>query len=200
MSQQLSKSLYIFYEIVSFLSYEEKLKMQLISRKFYENVVPYNIKSSSVRSAPHAKQQDRLFQYANGYIMYRDLGTIIDSIEMNYERSVEQWHHLQPSNQQYVQRQGLNKQLKFGRTVYIPYNKVLVISGANVDLPSPQLVRDTFTFCLMTHKVERMPDISIGRKNFAAHYDFGDRYVYVIGGTNDQGKMIKECEKFDVLN
>lgn len=87
----------------------------------------------------------------------------------------------------YVNRQGLNKQLKFGRTIYIPYNKLLVISGDNVDeTPKSGPVHDTFIFDLSSQTVERMPDIHVARTSFAAHYDFGDRYVYVIGGSNSQ--------------
>ena len=81
MSKQISKSLYVFYEIMEFLSYQEKLKMQLISKKFYNNIVPYNISTSSVRSAAHAKDQDRVYQYSSGNIMYRELSSIIDDAE-----------------------------------------------------------------------------------------------------------------------
>lgn len=45
-----------------------------------------------------------------------------------------------------------------------------------------------------------MPNIPHGRTSFAAHYDFGDRFVYIIGGSNREGFMIKNCEKFDVYN
>ena len=99
MSQQLSKSLYIFYEIVSFLGYEEKLRMQLISKKFYENIIPYNMKSSSVRSAEHAAAQDRVYQYASGYFMYRDLKTIVSDIERcEPDEKHQKWQYLQPVN------------------------------------------------------------------------------------------------------
>ena len=110
MSQQLSKSLYIFYEIVSFLSYEDKLRMQLISRKFYENIIPYNIKSSSVRSAPHAVAQDRVYQYASGYFMYRDLKTIVQDIESGEpDPKHQKWQYLRPLNQDYVKKEALDK-------------------------------------------------------------------------------------------
>lgn len=191
MSQQIAKSLYIFYEIVNFLTYEEKLRMQLISRKFYENIIPYNIKSSSVRSASHAQGQDRVYQYASGYIMYRELNAIIEDIETeNPDHKHQKWQCLRPRNQDYVKKEGLNKQLKFGRTLYIPYNKLLVISGDNVDLPKSESVNDTFVFCLMTNTVEKMPDIRLSRTSFAAHYDFGDRYVYIIGGSNRNDRMM----------
>lgn len=106
-----------------------------------------------------------------------------------------------PKNQEYVLREGLDKQLKFGRTIYIPYNKLLVISGDNVDDKHKSgPVNDTFVFDLSSQTVERMPDIGVARTSFAAHYDFGDRYVYVIGGSNNQDRMVTDCEKFDVLN
>ena len=104
-----------------------------------------------------------------------------------------------PRNQEYVVGQGLDKQLKFGRTIYIPYNKVLVISGDDVDATAKTgPVHDTFIFDLGSHTVERMPDIHLARTSFAAHYDFGDRYVYVIGGCDGRDEMVRQCEKFDV--
>merc|ERR1711988_1707461 len=110
--------------------------MQLISRKFYDNIIPYNIQSASVRSASHAVAQNRLYQYASGYIMYRELSTIVADIEAeNPDPKHQKWQWLRPANEEYVRKEGLNKQLKFGRTLYIPYNKLLVISGDNVDLP-----------------------------------------------------------------
>ena len=37
----------------------------------------------------------------------------------------------------------------------------------------------------------------MGRSSFAAHYDFGERYIYLIGGTRDNEGMIADCEYFD---
>lgn len=179
--------------------------MQLISRKFYHNIIPYNISSSSVLSASHAKEQDRIYQYSSGQIMYRELSAIIQDVECLGDNKLvpdsrKKWQSLKPKNQEYVSKEGLDKQLKFGRTIYIPYDKLLVISGDNVDQPKVGPVHDTFIFHLTTETVERMPNIRVGRTSFAAHYDFGDRYVYVIGGSNYQEKMVTDCEKFDVFN
>lgn len=77
---------------------------------------------------------------------------------------------------------------------------MLVISGDNVDVPKDGPVNDTFIYDLMSETVEMMPSIRVARTSFAAHYDFGDRFVYVIGGSNYQEKMVTDCEKFDVLN
>ena len=77
---------------------------------------------------------------------------------------------------------------------------MLVISGDNVESDLTETVSDTFIHCLASNTVEKMPSIRIGRTSFAAHYDFGDRFVYVIGGSVKNGKMIKNCEKFDILN
>lgn len=81
MSHSISKSLYIFYEIVQFLEYKDKLKMQLVSKKFYENIIPHNIESSSVRSAQHYKRQDSLYHYACGYYFYRSLDSVITDVQ-----------------------------------------------------------------------------------------------------------------------
>lgn len=135
MSQSLSKSMYIFYEIVSFMEYKEKLQLQLISKKFYENIVPRNMESSSVRSAEHNKKQDCLYHYASGYYFYRSLDSIVSDLKtdpanragISREMSLlssgppaPHWHYMVPENQDYVVKHGLNKNLKFGRTLYIP--------------------------------------------------------------------------------
>ena len=55
--------------------------MQLLSKKFYEKIIPHNMKSSSVRSAAHHKKQDCLYHYANGYYLYRSLDSIVSDIK-----------------------------------------------------------------------------------------------------------------------
>ena len=59
-----------------------------------------------------------------------------------------------PTNQAYVIEHGLNKNLKFGRTVYIPCNKIMVISGENIDMrgqiENEGPVKDVFTFQICT--------------------------------------------------
>ena len=87
-----------------------------------------------------------------------------------------------PSNPEYVEKYGLHKAIKFGRTIYVPYQRILVISGATADSKAP--VRDVFEFDLISKRVERKQDICVGRTSFAAHYTFGDRYIYVVGGCN----------------
>ena len=93
-----------------------------------------------------------------------------------------QWYVMAPSNPDYVEKHGLNKSIKFGRTIYVPFQRILVISGATADSKIP--VEDVFEFDLVSKRVERKPDILTGRTSFAAHYTFGDRYIYVIGGCN----------------
>ena len=95
---------------------------------------------------------------------------------------------------------GLDKQLKFGRTIYIPYNKVIVISGSDIDAPQNGPVTDVIQFHLTTNTVEKLPSITKGRTSFAAHYDFEDRFIYILGGTNKTELMINDCEKYDVYN
>ena len=84
----------------------------------------------------------------------------------------------------------MNKRLAFSRTIYVPYNRVIIISGSEVTeehnywytTKHYNVVRDVFQFHLLDNTVERLPSISRGRSSFTAHYDFGDRYIYVIGG------------------
>lgn len=99
-----------------------------------------------------------------------------------------------------MRQHGLDKQLRFGRTIYIPYQKVIVISGSDFESPQAGPVRDVFQFHLTDNTVERLPSISKGRTSFAAHYEFEDRFIYVMGGSDKTELMLKECEKFDVFN
>ena len=41
----------------------------------------------------------------------------------------------------------------------------------------------------------------VGRTSFAAHYDFEDRFIYVLGGNiSSESRSTNLCEKFDVYN
>ena len=62
------------------MEYKDQLKMQLLSKKFYEHIVPHNMRSSSVKSAAHHKKQDCLYHYANGYYFYRPLDSIVSDV------------------------------------------------------------------------------------------------------------------------
>ena len=60
--------------------------------------------------------------------------------------------------------------------------------------------RDVFTFEISTGIVEKKQDINVGRTSFAAHYEYEDQYIYVIGGNAKSGLTLKHTEKFDVYN
>lgn len=67
--------------------------------------------------------------------MYRDLNEVIASVQnksSKQESDYKRWQSLKAVNRDYMHKEGLDKQLKFGRTIYIPYNKVLVISGERI--------------------------------------------------------------------
>lgn len=79
-----------------------------------------------------------------------------------------------------------------------------MISGENVSagnqIQSEGPVKDVFTYQISTSKVEKKRDMHVGRTSFAVHYDYGDRFIYVIGGNGKGGKTMKHTEKFDVFN
>ena len=60
--------------------------------------------------------------------MYRNVESICVEAELG-TKSNEKWKCLAPKNVDYQKSHGLDKNLKFGRTIYIPYRKVIVISG-----------------------------------------------------------------------
>jgi hypothetical protein len=54
------------------------------------------------------------------------------------------WEALIPINQKYIKKNNLDKTLKYGRTIYIPYNRIIVISGIDIDENEDIPVRDCF--------------------------------------------------------
>ena len=62
------------------------------------------------------------------------------------------------------------------------------------------LFRSVFQYHMKTKEMEILPPLKVARSSFAAHYDFGDRFIYIIGGADSSGQMIQNCEKFDIFN
>lgn len=178
----ISKSQYIYHEILVFLTEKERIVLQQLSKRFYERVIPNLIQFCSIKNQPHARIQNHLFQYACGAIMYKTLSSCIEGCPY--------WQSLYPSNEKKIAIERLNKRLAFSRTIYLPYNRIIIISGSEVSeqanywytVKHYKIVRDVFQFHLLENTVEKLPSIKKGRSSFAAHYDFGDRYIYVIGG------------------
>jgi hypothetical protein len=58
--------------------------MQQLSRKFYEQIIPNFVENINItKSSSHAKNQEKLYQYASGMIMQRDLKQIYLEAENN---------------------------------------------------------------------------------------------------------------------
>ena len=131
--------------------------------------------------------------------MHKDVSEIIQDSEFGPQSNTK-WNFIAPVNTDYQVRNKLNKSLKYGRTIYVPYNRVIVISGNDTDSSNQSPVTDVFQFHLLSKKIEKLQPLSIGRTSFATHYDFEDRFIYVIGGCDKNDVMIKDCEKFDVFN
>lgn len=127
-------------------------RLQLLQRRFYDVLVPMAMNACSVRSTPHARRQECLYQYACGFMIYRPLKSVVED-SLKGPQTQAQWYVMTPSNKHYVEAHGLNKSIKFGRTIYVPYNRILVISGATADSKFP--VKDVFEFDLMTKRVEK---------------------------------------------
>ena len=73
--------------------------------------------------------------------MHKDISEVIQ------DQQNTKWDFSVPKNSQYQNEYKLNKQVKYGRTIYIPYNRVIVISGSESNKP----VRDVFQFHLLTN-------------------------------------------------
>ena len=87
-----------------------------------------------MNDSDHVRPQHQLFQYASGYLMHKSLEDIIQ------DQTNTNWEFIVPSNPKYQRKKKLNKTIKFGRTIYIPYNRVIVISGSEGN----KCVKDVF--------------------------------------------------------
>jgi hypothetical protein len=74
----LHKSTYVFYNILEMLEDKDKIRMQLISKKFYERIVPYALSSVKVAKCSHVRPQTHLYQYASGFIMSRNVSDVVE--------------------------------------------------------------------------------------------------------------------------
>ena len=80
--KSIAKQTYVFYDILSMLEDRDKIRMQLVSRKFYEKIVPHSLSKVNItKGSKHAKPQVNLYQYASGFIMERDIGAICNEAE-----------------------------------------------------------------------------------------------------------------------
>lgn len=198
--KSIAKQTYVFYGILEMLEDSDKIRMQLLSRKFYEKIVPQSLSKVDItKNSSHAKAQDSLYQYASGFIMSRDIKQVCQEAEKGAQTQ-SKWQIKMAKNLEYQKQHNLDKQLKYGRTIYVPYDRVIVISGNDVQKSNTTPVTDVFQFHLGTSEVEKLPPISQGRTSFAAHYDFLDKFIYIIGGCNEKDTMISACEKFDIFN
>ena len=54
---KIAKQTYVFHEMLKFLPEEDQARMQLISKKFYEKIVPYTMSDVSIKKcSTHAKR------------------------------------------------------------------------------------------------------------------------------------------------
>ena len=52
---KIGRQTYVFYEILAFLEDHDKVRMQQISNKFYNNIVPHSLSSIRMNNADHVK-------------------------------------------------------------------------------------------------------------------------------------------------
>ena len=70
---RISRQIFVFQEILAFLADEDKVRMQLVSKKFYDKIVPFSLSAVKMNNADHVRPQHQLFQYASGYVMHKSL-------------------------------------------------------------------------------------------------------------------------------
>lgn len=69
----------------------------------------------------------------------------------------------------------------FNRTVYVPSEKAIIISGC-IDKDPSRVVNHVYEWMIPTGTVQFLPPIEVPRSSFGIYYKFNDRFIYVIGG------------------
>ena len=76
--------------------------------------------------------------------MHKEIQGVLSDCD-NGPQSNSKWNFIVPKNKDYQSAYKLNKSLKYGRTIYVPYNRVIVISGnVNDNNTSNVPVNDVF--------------------------------------------------------
>ena len=82
------------------------------------------------------------------------------------------------------------------RTILVPRKKVVIISGQ--DKKTGLISKETFKFDLNFNYFEKCQNMKNGRIGMACHYDYGEKYIYALGGCLRQKTTVRVCEKFDI--
>lgn len=110
------------------------------------------------------------------------------------------WRIMKPSNAEYVSKHNLDACLVYTRPLYVPYQRILILSGHNEILN--QTSRKCFQFFIFNQEMQTLPSIRYGRNSYACLYVFEDPYAYAIGGTdidsNQTYTCLKSVERFDI--
>ena len=69
----------------------------------------------------------------------------------------------------------------FNRTVYVPSERVIIISGC-IDKDPNQISDHTYEWTLGNNAVQFLEPIPQGRSSFGIYYKYNDSLIYVIGG------------------
>ena len=76
-ARKISKQRFVFEKIIFHLPEIKQVQIQLLSKKFYDKIVPYCLEAISIRkSSEHAQVQKRLYSYFRGFLMYKELSQI----------------------------------------------------------------------------------------------------------------------------
>ena len=125
---------------------------------------------------------------------------ILDKIydENKQAKNYTKWKIIKPSNPEYVKANNLDIELQFMRTIYLPYQKLIVISGHDKTNDKPS--KSVFQLHMTNKEIEKLPSITHGRQSFAAYYNFEEEFIYVVGGNNTVEGYMPHCEKYNVYN
>ena len=101
MTNKISKQTYVFHEIVQFLADYDQIRMQQLSKKFYNKIVPFCVEPISIKkSSPHVKVQGSVYQYASGFLMHKELKQIVKDAEGPSD-AISSWGYKLPVNTAY---------------------------------------------------------------------------------------------------
>jgi len=75
----------------------------------------------------------------------------------------------------------IEKDLFFNRTIFVPFERAIVISGCIKKDPH-KATSDVYEWMVRTGEVSSYPRLEVARSSFAAYYEWMDKYIYIIGG------------------
>ena len=101
---------------------------------------------------------------------------------------------------QFEKTESFRHQTRFGRVVYVPYQRLIIMGGEYGDENNPVYDNSVHELMLKSKHIQKLPSLCEGKSCFAFFYKYPTRWLYTVGGESAIDTITKSCEKFDVYN